>query len=272
MFGVRGSDFQAFSCSSSGTQWHTCFFSESGKSCNHGFNSWDLEEGKKQTSVLAKLRNERQLLLPRCPTPAGEVAKSPLPSLVQTSGRGCSDLIYYLLICIQPRRCSPGQLRREVSQSWSARPAVCVSLPCYAPPGQECIRPVRALPIKTSSSAASRVPAGLGRGHTDTSQCPARPQWLRVRLGGLCDSSSGSCPTWSWSFPAVLSALKITGEAPLGAAPQPRDVSPPLLVPSQSGFVSGHPTLASCSAPGSFPDGQGSARLCSGRSCRSGKL
>lgn len=118
MFGVCGSDFQAFSCSSSGTQWHTCFFSESGKSCNHGFNSWDLEEGKKQTSVLATLRNEAAPSAP-LPDSSREGGESPLPSLVQTSNLGCSDLIYYLLISIQPRRCSLGQRRREVSQSWS---------------------------------------------------------------------------------------------------------------------------------------------------------
>lgn len=118
VFGVCCSDFQAFSCSSSRTQWHTCFFSESGKSCNHGFNSWDLEEGKKQTSVLARLRKQAA---PSAPLPDSSRGggESPLPSLVQTSNLGCSDLIYYLLISIQPRRCSPGQRRREVSQSWS---------------------------------------------------------------------------------------------------------------------------------------------------------
>lgn len=151
VFGVCGSGFQAFSCSSSGTQWHTCFFSESGKSCNHGFNSWDLEEGKKQTSVLARLRNEAAPSAP-LPDSGRGGGESPLPSLVQTSNLSCSDLIYCLLISIQPRRRSLGQHRREVSQSrsrsWSCRAlaGVCVSFPCYAPRGQECIRPVQALP------------------------------------------------------------------------------------------------------------------------------
>jgi len=58
VFGVRGSDFQAFSCSDSETRWYTCFLRESGRSCDHEFNSWDLGEGKKQTSVLAMLRNK----------------------------------------------------------------------------------------------------------------------------------------------------------------------------------------------------------------------
>lgn len=180
MFGVCGSDFQAFSCSISGTQWHMCFFSESGKSCNHGFNSWDLEEGKKQTSVLARLRIQAALSAP-LPDSSRGGGESPLPSLVQTSNLSCSHLIYYLLISIQPRRCSLGQRRREVSQSWSWSSrllAVSVSFPRYAPRGQDASVPLGLCRLPVNSfSADSCGPAEAGRGHTGTAACPARPEW-----------------------------------------------------------------------------------------------
>lgn len=86
IWSLCGLDFQAFSCSNSGTQWYTCFFKRVclGDPALMYLTAGTLGRGKNK-QVCWQCSERRQLLLPRRLTLAGEVCESPLPSLVPTS-------------------------------------------------------------------------------------------------------------------------------------------------------------------------------------------
>lgn len=62
------------------------FLRESGRSCSHVFNSWDLGQGKKQTSVLAMLRNKAapSALLPDSRRGGAQISSSISGSNIKT--------------------------------------------------------------------------------------------------------------------------------------------------------------------------------------------
>lgn len=74
------------------------FLRESGRSCNHVFNSWDLGEGKKTNKCVGNAPKQGSSFCP------GENLLFDL--WFKHQDLSFSDLIYYLLISIQPRSCS----------------------------------------------------------------------------------------------------------------------------------------------------------------------